>query len=213
MALNFILSQTSPERRRLSSRRIFPVLIAEGGDALSEDWSYAEPSAGAGAVALLIGENPIVFQADAGANGYYGYEVMDTCRPIPDSEAGDADLSLMSYLDCCEQTFREYKTVCRALTTKRRFTILPSIHRLAAWSKSPDDDAQACKSENAEIEQDFQTRVEPGLRYCQRVGNIMGAASLLALASTIDQGAFDTSKRIGCFRTAPGAVQNFTAAL
>ena len=110
MALNFILSQTSPGAKALVvATDISRFLIAEGGDALSEDWSYAEPSAGAGAVALLIGENPIVFQADAGANGYYGYEVMDTCRPIPDSEAGDADLSLMSYLDCCEQTFREYK--------------------------------------------------------------------------------------------------------
>lgn len=60
-------------------------------------------------MAVLVGENPEVFQVDPGANGYYGYEVMDTCRPIPDSEAGDADLSLMSYLDCCEQTFLEYQ--------------------------------------------------------------------------------------------------------
>ena len=33
---------------------------------------------------------------------------MDTCRPAPDSDAGDADLSLMSYLDCCEKAYAEY---------------------------------------------------------------------------------------------------------
>jgi len=35
-----------------------------------------------------------VFAIDVGPAGYYGYEVMDTCRPVRDSEAGDADLSL-----------------------------------------------------------------------------------------------------------------------
>ena len=67
--------------------------------------------AGAGSwrVALLVSDRPHIFEIDVGASGYYGYEVMDTCRPIPDSEAGNADLSLMSYLDCCENAFIEYK--------------------------------------------------------------------------------------------------------
>ncbi len=69
------------------------------------------------------------------------------------------------------------------------------------------------KAKNAEIEQDFQTRVEPGLRYCQRVGNIMGATSLLALASTIDQGDSTLLSGSAVSPTAPDAVQNFTAAL
>src|SRR5207244_7693712 len=75
----------------------------------TQDWSFLEPSGGAGAVAMIVSETPYVFQVDVGANGYYGYEVMDTCRPVPDSEAGDSDLSLLSYLDCCENTFLEYK--------------------------------------------------------------------------------------------------------
>lgn len=58
---------------------------------------------------MLISEKPYVFQVDVGANGYYGFEVMDTCRPSPDSEAGDADVSLLSYLDCCENSFLEYQ--------------------------------------------------------------------------------------------------------
>ncbi|MET5021546.1 3-hydroxy-3-methylglutaryl-ACP synthase, partial [Burkholderia pseudomallei] len=40
---------------------------------------------------------------------YYGYEVMDTCRPTTDSESGNSDLSLLSYLDCCENAFLEYQ--------------------------------------------------------------------------------------------------------
>ena len=104
MAVNLVLSQTSPGAKALViATDISRFLVADGGDALTQDWSFAEPSGGAGAVAMLVGESPRVFQIDVGANGYYGYEVMDTCRPSADSEAGDADLSLLSYLDCCEK--------------------------------------------------------------------------------------------------------------
>ena len=55
---------------------------------MSEDWSFAEPSGGAGAVAMLISDTPHVFQIDVGASGYYGYEVMDTCRPAARQRGG-----------------------------------------------------------------------------------------------------------------------------
>ncbi|WP_329307537.1 hypothetical protein [Streptomyces sp. NBC_01260] len=109
-AANFILSGTSPGAKALViATDITRFMVAESGDALSEDWSFAEPSGGARAVAMIVSDTPHVFQIDVGASGYYGYEVMDTCRPLPDSEAGNADLSLLSYLDCCENSFREYQ--------------------------------------------------------------------------------------------------------
>ena len=101
MAANFILSQASPGAKALVvATDISRFLVTEGGDALTMDWGFFEPSGGAGAAAMLISERPEIFQLDVGANGYYSYEVMDTCRPIADSEAGNADLSLLSYLDC-----------------------------------------------------------------------------------------------------------------
>ena len=106
MAVNFVLSQTSPGAKALViATDITRFLTVQGGEALSDDWSFFEPSAGAGAVAMIVSDTPHVFQVDVGASGYYGYEVMDTCRPVPDSEAGNADLSLLSYLDCCEGAF------------------------------------------------------------------------------------------------------------
>src|SRR5438128_890340 len=108
-AINFILSGTSPGAKALViATDVSRFMVVEGGEALTADWSFAEPSGGAGAVALIVSDTPHVFQVDVGANGYYGFEVMDTCRPVADSEAGDADLSLLSYLDCCEGAFREY---------------------------------------------------------------------------------------------------------
>ncbi len=78
------------------------------GDALPEDWSYAEPCSAAGAAALLGGERPATFQLDVGASGFCGYEVMDARGPVPYSEAADADLSLMSFLDYREGAFWKY---------------------------------------------------------------------------------------------------------
>lgn len=212
MAVNFILSQTSPGAKALViASDISRFLIAEGGDALSEDWSYAEPSAGAGAVAVLVGENPEVFQIDPGANGYYGYEVMDTCRPIPDSEAGDSDLSLMSYLDCCEQTFLEYQKRVPGANYQDTFQYLAYHTPFGGMVKGAHRTMmrKVAKVKTSGIETDFLTRVKLGLNYCQRVGNIMGAALFLALASTIDQGRFDTPKRIGCFSYGSGCCSEF----
>ncbi|MEM9489444.1 MAG: 3-hydroxy-3-methylglutaryl-ACP synthase, partial [Myxococcota bacterium] len=110
-AVNFVRSQSSPGAKALViATDIARFIAVERGSALTMDWSFAEPSSGAGAVAILVGdERPTLFALDVGASGIYSYEVMDTCRPVPDSEAGNSDLSLMSYLDCCEQTFADYQ--------------------------------------------------------------------------------------------------------
>lgn len=61
----------------------------------------------------------------------------------------------------------------------------------------------------SEIETDFERRVLPGLRHCQRVGNIMGATLLLALASTIDHAGISATRRIGCFAYGSGCCSEF----
>lgn len=212
MAVNFILSQASPGAKALviatDISRFFSV---DGGEALTEDWSFAEPSSGAGAVAILVSERPEVFQVDEGANGYYGYEVMDTCRPVPDSEAGDADLSLMSYLDCCEQAFFEYKKRVTGVDYQETFPYLAFHTPFGGMVKGAHRTMmRKIKQANPhEIEADFEQRVSPGLTYCQRVGNIMGGTVFVALAGIIDKGRFDTPKRVGCFSYGSGCCSEF----
>jgi 3-hydroxy-3-methylglutaryl CoA synthase len=45
--------------------------------------------------------------------------------------------------------------------------------------------------------------------YCQRVGNIMGATTMLSLLSAIDHGDFRTPQRIGCFSYGSGCCSEF----
>ncbi len=212
MGVNFVLSQASPGAKALViATDLSRFLVAEGGEALTEDWSFAEPSSGAGAVAMLISESPYVFQVDVGANGYYGYEVMDTCRPVPDGEAGDADLSLLSYLDCCENAFLEYQKRVTDVDYVNTFGYLAFHTPFGGMIKGAHRNMmrKMVQAKPEEIEDDFNSRVTPGLTYCQRVGNIMGATTALSLSSTIENGQFDAPKRIGCFSYGSGCCSEF----
>jgi 3-carboxymethyl-3-hydroxy-acyl-[acp] synthase len=212
MAISFILSNASPGAKALViATDISRFMLVKGEKASSMEWSFAEPSSGAGAVAALVSDRPFVFQVDVGANGYYGYEVMDTCRPVPDSEAGDSDLSLLSYLDCCENSFLEYKKRVPEVDYINTFDYLcfhtpfggmiKGAHRniMRKIAKQPPD----------VIETDFERRVMPGLSYCQRVGNMMGATTLFSMFSTIENGDFKDSKRLGIFSYGSGCCSEF----
>ncbi len=208
MAVNFIFSQTAPGRKVLVICTDIMRMTAVHG---SIETSFAEPSTGSGAVAMLISDNPVIFQVDKGAHGYYGYEVMDTCRPVPDQEAGDADLSLLSYLDCCENTFKEYQKRVDGADYESTFEYLVYHTPFGGMVKGAHrtNMRKFKKAKPDHIEADFQKRVVPSLEYCQRVGNIMGATTKLALSSIIDNGVFDTPKRIGVFSYGSGCCSEF----
>ena len=91
MAVNFVLSGTSPGGKALVVCTDLSRFALADAAAIQE-WAYSEPSSGAGAVAMLVSDQPHILRLDAGAYGNHGFEVMDTCRPGPDTEAGDADL-------------------------------------------------------------------------------------------------------------------------
>lgn len=211
-AANFILSRVSPGAKVLViATDISRFMVEEGGDALTMDWSFAEPSNGAGAVAMLVSEKPYVFQLDVGASGYYGYEVMDTCRPSPDSEAGDSDLSLLSYLDCCENAYLEYQKRVDGADYVNSFSYLAFHTPFGGMIKGAHRNMmrKMVKATPADIAEDFERRVVPGLVYCQRVANIMGATTALSLVSTIDHGDFETPRRIGIFSYGSGCCSEF----
>lgn len=212
MAINFVLSQTSPGAKALViATDVARFMVEDGGDALSADWSFAEPSSGAGAVAMLVSDRPHVFQIDVGANGYYGYEVMDTCRPSADSDAGDTDLSLLSYLTCCENAYLEYQKRVAGANFGETFSYLAYHTPFGGMVKGAHRNMmrKLIGASPAGIEQDFQRRVTPGLTHCQRVGNIMGATAAMSLASTIDNGDFAQPRRVGVFSYGSGCCSEF----
>ncbi len=212
MACNFVLSQASPGAKALViATDITRFLTAEGGEGLTEDWSFFEPSSGAGAVGMLIGDSPQVFAIDVGASGYHGYEVMDTCRPAADVEAGDADLSLLSYLDCFEKAYLEYARRVEGADFIGSFGCLAMHTPFGGMVKGAHRNLmrKLFGASPEQIDADFTRRVMPGITYCQRVGNIMGATTMLSLISAIDHADLQQPMRIGCFSYGSGCSSEF----
>ena len=210
IAINFILSGTSPGAKALViATDISRFALAD--QAAIQEWAYSEPSSGAGAVAMLVSETSHLFRIDAGAHGNHAFEVMDTCRPGPDTEAGDADLSLMAYLECCEHAFRDYARRVDGADFRETFGSLCFHTPFGGMVKGAHRHMmrRLCKAPAGEIEGDFTKRLEPGLAYGRRVGNTAGASVFLALAGTIDTAGIKEPRRIGMFSYGSGCCSEF----
>lgn len=210
MAVNFVLSQTSPGAKALVvATDISRFALAD--EAAIQEWAYSEPSSGSGAVALLVSDTPYLLAIDPGAYGNHGFEVMDTCRPGPDTEAGDADLSLMAYLDCCEKAYRDYARRVEGADFRETFGYLCFHTPFGGMVKGAHRHLmrKLYKTPPAEIEADFQRRMAGSLAYGQRVGNTAGASVFLGLAGTLATGDFSKPQRIGFFSYGSGCCSEF----
>lgn len=203
MAANFIAAQVSPGAKAL--------VIATDVARAAVKLTYAEPAQGTAAVAMLISQQPTIMELDLGANGYHSYEVMDTCRPEPEVETGDPDLSLLSYLDCLEQSFKSYTERVDGADFQTTFDYL-AFHTPFAGMVKGAHRTMMRKLKQAPpdiIEMDFQQRVAPSLKYCVEVGNVYSATTYLALSGLIDHAMINQSKRVGFYSYGSGCSSEF----
>jgi len=203
MAASFVAASAIPGLKAL--------VIATDAASVADRMTYWEPSQGAGAVCMLVSDQPEILQLDPGANGYHTSEVMDTLRPRPDLEVGDTDLSLLSYLECLEKCYEMYRERVVDADITQTFDYLvfhtpfagmvKGAHRmlLRRQDRMPPD----------AIERDFETRMSQSLIYCTRVGNLYSASLYMALCSLIDHARFETSKRVGLFSYGSGCGSEF----
>ncbi|MQA94864.1 MAG: 3-hydroxy-3-methylglutaryl-ACP synthase [Streptosporangiales bacterium] len=186
------------------------VIAADAASATDRD-SYWEPSQGAGAVAMLVGKDPHILELDPGASGLYSHEVMDTLRPRADLEAGDSDLSLLSYLHCLEQAYRMYERRVDGCDLRSTFAHLVFHTPFAGMVKGAHRTLmrKVTGASPADIEADFTHRLAPSLRYGRQVGNVYSASLYLALCSLIDNGALAPPQRAGLFSYGSGCASEF----
>lgn len=210
MAVNFILSGTSPGAKALVictdlSR------FALADSAAIQEWAYSEPSSGAGAVAMMVGDAPHILRMDSGAYGNHGFEVMDTCRPGPDTEAGDADLSLMAYLDCCERCWKDYSRRVEGADFRQSFAYLSFHTPFGGMVKGAHRALmrKLYKAKPDDIEADFDCRLSPSLTFGQRVGNTAGGSVFLGLAGLLQAAEIAAPCRVGLFSYGSGCCSEF----
>ena len=205
MALAFVASGMSPGAKAL--------VIATDEARNGSRNTYHEPSQGTGAVALLVGPDPKVLTMDLGANGYYSYEVMDTCRPQVGIEAGDPDVSLLAYLDCLQNSFTGYVERVEGADFRTSFDFLAFHTPFAGMVKGAHRKMMRAFGGPgmgaAQIEEDFQRRIGPATRYCTQVGNIYSATVFLALCGLIDNANAQDFHRVGIFSYGSGCSSEF----
>ena len=136
---------------------------------------------------------------------------MDTCRPLPELETGDPDLSVLAYLECVEATFRAYCERVEGADYASTFDFLGFHTPFAGMVKGAHRNAMRkfMKAPAAKIDADFQRRVAPSLSYCVEVGNVYSATLYLALCGLIDHAPLSRPSRVGMFSYGSGCSSEF----
>jgi polyketide biosynthesis 3-hydroxy-3-methylglutaryl-CoA synthase-like enzyme PksG len=208
MAACFVASNVSPRAKAL--------VIATDAARAAAKKTYGEPSQAVGAVAVLVSSQPRVLSIDPGAAGYYSYEVMDAFRPLPELELADPDLSLLSYLDCFENSYKNYEQKVAGVNFLETFDYLAFHTPFAGMVKGAHRKLlRSITGLNPDqIEADFRERVAPSLNYCVQIGNVYSATLYIALCSLIDHAPLDNEpKRVGLFSYGSGCSSEFYSGL
>jgi polyketide biosynthesis 3-hydroxy-3-methylglutaryl-CoA synthase-like enzyme PksG len=197
LATGYLASGAAPGAKALVIATDVALVDARAG--------YAEPATGHGAAAVLVGEDPRVLAIDPGAFGLYCYETLDSARPTPTFDIADVDRSLFAYLDCLANAFDDYAgRVADAdfATTFDRLAFHTPFAGLvrAAHRKM----MRAAGTPAADVDADFERRVQPSLRYPARVGNLCSGSVYLALASLLDHAPVDEGARVGLYSYGSG---------
>lgn len=203
MAVGMAASGLSPQGKAL--------IIATDVARPSVQLTYAEPSQGVAAAAMLVGREPGVLDLDLGANGVHAFEVLDTCRPDGETETGDPDLSLMCYLDCLEASFADYARKVEGADFRHSFDYLAFHTPFAGMVKGAHRHLMRRRHQlpPADIQKDFEQRLAPSLRYCVEVGNSYSATVFVALAGLIDTLGARAPYRVGLFSYGSGCCAEF----
>jgi hydroxymethylglutaryl-CoA synthase len=173
--------------------------------------SPGEPTQGAGAVAMIVSQDPRLVALEVGLSGAYTKEVNDFWRPLYSKEAYvDGHLSVQCYLDAITGAYTAWKALADSTEPlARRLYHVPygkmarKAHRQVM--------ALEGKSE-AEADATYETEVARSLDLPGQIGNVYTGSLYLALASLVDAEAGSLEgKRIGFFSYGSGCTAEFFA--
>ena len=134
--------------------------------------------------------HPRIVEFDLGWNGVYAHEVADIFRPAPGVETGDADESLLSYLDGVELTYDAYVARVGHADRLRRF-FAANVYHVPFGGLAQRAHFRLARRElglsKAEAERHWETKARASLTYNRRTGGVYGAATFVALAGLIER--------------------------
>lgn len=189
------------------------VLVLASDIARYELGSPAEPTQGAGAVALLISATPRIMTFDNEA-GIHAEDVMDFWRPnYRDEAVVEGKASTRVYLHALQKTWEDYHA-----QTGRRLADFDygcfhcPFTNMAAKAYQLLQKLQPADAPRNET--DFGQRVEPSLRYNRLTGNTYSASLYECLACLLDHAPADSSnRRVSLFSYGSGCTAEFFSSM
>ena len=163
-----------------------------------------EPTQGAGAIAMVVGENPGLVEIDVGVSGTSSTHVHDFWRPLGSREAQvDGHYSIQCYLDAAADAYAGWKT---AAAERDISSYLARVCYHVPFCKM----AKKAHAHLGFDEASFETQVAPSLALCARIGNVYTGSLYLGLAGLLDAQAHDLARRrIGLFSYGSGCTSEF----
>jgi hydroxymethylglutaryl-CoA synthase len=170
-----------------------------------------EPTQGAGAIAMLISENPRLLALEPGVSGSYTAEVSDFWRPLDRKDAlVDGHYSVQCYLDALSGSYEEWKKVTNDTSLVRRAYHVP-YGKMAR--KAHRHLRQIDGLSEAEADASFAREVSKSLEFSTEIGNVYTGSLYLAIASLLHhESKAIEGERIGLFSYGSGSVAEYFAA-
>lgn len=174
--------------------------------------SPGEPTQGAGAIAMIIGENPRLLEIDHGVSGSYSKDVDDFWRPLYSKEAFvDGQFSVQCYLDAIAGAYGSYRAVAGEVGLDAKLT--RRVYHVPYGKMAKKAHRHLCTSagmSDVEADASFNAEVASSLRLPSEIGNIYTGSLYLALASLLHFEAKDLEgQRIGLFSYGSGCTAEY----
>jgi 3-hydroxy-3-methylglutaryl CoA synthase len=204
LAIGWLLAGVDPDAKALVINADHALIGLDGPQ---------EPVLGAAGAAVLLSTTPRVAAFDVGWNGVYAHEVADIFRPAPGVETGDADDSLLSYLDGVEHCYDAYvERVGQPVDFDRFFAA--NVYHVPFGGLAQRAHLRLARREmglsKAEAERHWARKSQASLTYNRRMGGVYGAATLVALAGLVDHSSgLRAGDRVGIYSYGSGSCAEF----
>lgn len=145
---------------------------------------------GAGAVAMLISDQPKVIELELGRQGYWAEDVEDTFRPTSTKEQGNEENSIYCYLEALAGAYSDFCRRIEGVDYERDFALhvyhvpFGGMTRLAHRHMLK---GAGIKLRGREFEEHYQRKVGHTITYTRKLGGTYSAATFFALMGTLER--------------------------
>jgi hydroxymethylglutaryl-CoA synthase len=184
-----------------------------------------EPTQGAGAVAMLLSDDPKVLAFDHGLSGLFSGHVHDFWRPLGHRDAQvDGHYSQDCYLQALCGAYRGWRQAARELgviegaglasehlaRVAYHVPFCKMARKAHAQVRRVDLEERERGPDAASEDASFAAQVESSLSFCSRVGNVYTGSLYLALAGMLERdGEALRGQRVGLFSYGSGCSSEF----